>query len=87
MQPQHNNPYQPPSPMTEEQKALIKAENNARHLFATDRGSAELSDPHLLLKNVFKSPADLFDYSPETPEEKRIPKLLTQYHRYLDPAT
>jgi len=81
MDPPH--PYPPPSPMTAEQKALIEAENKARHLFATDPTSSELSDPHLLLMNVFNSPPQSFAYAEETPEEKRVPKLLTQ-SRQLD---
>eukprot|EP01127_Copromyxa_protea_P013859 TRINITY_DN376_c0_g1_i1.p1 TRINITY_DN376_c0_g1~~TRINITY_DN376_c0_g1_i1.p1 ORF type:complete len:888 (+),score=171.53 TRINITY_DN376_c0_g1_i1:42-2666(+) len=74
------NPYQPPNDMTSEQRALIERENEARRLFAEEPNSPELSDPHLLMVNVFDN-FDSFVYSEETPEEKKVPKLLTHYRR------
>jgi len=36
-------------------KSMKEAEDHFRHLFATERNSVEISDPHLLLTDVYKN--------------------------------
>jgi hypothetical protein len=60
------NPYQKPAPMTKAQSDLIEKENELRHQFAEKRNS--LSDPHILLHNVFNSSLS-FDYQLEDEDE------------------
>lgn len=62
------NPYQKPSPMTREQKELLQKENDLRYLFAEKKNDPRLSDPHVLLLNVFENEST-FNYQPEDEEE------------------
>jgi hypothetical protein len=50
---------------------LIAQEDDARNLFADNPNSSQISDPHLLLLNVYDN-ADNFKYEDENPEEVRI---------------
>eukprot|EP01128_Nolandella_sp_AFSM9_P004727 TRINITY_DN2170_c0_g2_i1.p1 TRINITY_DN2170_c0_g2~~TRINITY_DN2170_c0_g2_i1.p1 ORF type:complete len:809 (-),score=217.66 TRINITY_DN2170_c0_g2_i1:6-2393(-) len=70
-------PIDPPASMTQEQKALIDEEDRIRNLFAEQPNHPDISDPHVMLSNVY-SGSQSFDYAPETEEEKSVPKILTQ---------
>eukprot|EP01130_Rhizamoeba_saxonica_P010233 TRINITY_DN418_c1_g1_i3.p1 TRINITY_DN418_c1_g1~~TRINITY_DN418_c1_g1_i3.p1 ORF type:complete len:752 (-),score=143.16 TRINITY_DN418_c1_g1_i3:80-2311(-) len=74
-------PYEPPAPMTDDQVQLISLEEKYRHKFIENKNSLELSDPYLLLTNMYNNTSK-FVYEDETPEERAVPKLLTQ-HRNL----
>ena len=54
--------------LSAEQKALIAEEDDARNLFADSPNSSKISDPHLLLLNVYEN-ADSFKYEDESSEE------------------
>jgi hypothetical protein len=71
-----------PGSYTDDQKALIDEENRWRQLFIEDRNCSELSDLYLGLMNVYET-FNKFGYEDETPEEKNVPKLLSQ-KRTLD---
>eukprot|EP01087_Luapelamoeba_hula_P016105 TRINITY_DN4921_c0_g1_i2.p1 TRINITY_DN4921_c0_g1~~TRINITY_DN4921_c0_g1_i2.p1 ORF type:complete len:694 (-),score=127.78 TRINITY_DN4921_c0_g1_i2:30-2111(-) len=65
--------------MTHEQQALIAEEDKYRRLFAEDRNSQDLDDPHLMLTEVFGQSSASWDYQPESAAEQRVPKLLTTH--------
>eukprot|EP01114_Cavostelium_apophysatum_P012914 TRINITY_DN3012_c0_g1_i4.p1 TRINITY_DN3012_c0_g1~~TRINITY_DN3012_c0_g1_i4.p1 ORF type:complete len:568 (+),score=114.98 TRINITY_DN3012_c0_g1_i4:34-1737(+) len=59
--------------------SVMKAtEDRFRKLFAIDRNSDELRDPHLMLINVFNDEnADMFSYTEGDKNEQSIPRLFT----------
>lgn len=57
-----------------EQKALIQEEDRIRNLFAEQPNHTDISDPHVMLMNVFENESK-FDYAPETPEEVQFPPI------------
>lgn len=69
------NPYQKPSPMTREQKELLQKENDLRYLFAEKKNDPQLSDPHVLLLNVFQNESS-FTYQTEDEEEVLMTSLV-----------
>ncbi|KAJ5078547.1 ankyrin repeat ph and sec7 domain containing protein secg-related [Anaeramoeba ignava] len=57
---------------------IINEENLYRKLFAKEREtSKEIQDPHLMLVDTYKN-LDIYEFTQETEEEKKIPKLFLQ---------
>eukprot|EP01113_Clastostelium_recurvatum_P038834 TRINITY_DN5858_c0_g1_i1.p1 TRINITY_DN5858_c0_g1~~TRINITY_DN5858_c0_g1_i1.p1 ORF type:complete len:845 (+),score=160.72 TRINITY_DN5858_c0_g1_i1:35-2536(+) len=73
-----------PHGLTIAQAALIEQEDKYRQLFSENRRSDQLSDPYVLLLNVFDSRAK-YQFEPEESDEVRVPKILCA-NRHLGTA-
>eukprot|EP01090_Pellita_catalonica_P000570 TRINITY_DN10390_c0_g1_i2.p1 TRINITY_DN10390_c0_g1~~TRINITY_DN10390_c0_g1_i2.p1 ORF type:complete len:665 (-),score=119.73 TRINITY_DN10390_c0_g1_i2:35-2029(-) len=67
--------------MTSEQRAIIQEEDRYRRMFAEERESSQLDDPHLLLLDVFDQSEEQWKFKEETAEEKMVPHLLNHWRK------
>ncbi|KAH3732670.1 ankyrin repeat protein [Pelomyxa schiedti] len=78
-------PLEPPAPMTEQQVARLEKEDRYRKIFGTDPSNYEISDPYVLLTNIYEN-THKYVYEAMDAGEEAIPKLFTKFKQPHTPG-